>query len=177
MQRPGRQAGADFSAECAGRGAVVHLNSLGSSDPDSTPGTNDDIVSYEWFEEFGTASQRSLGSEHSIYTMMPLGSHRITLKVTDRVGEFDTDEKTITVVDTTAPVVTLGSAATPLWPGAPKRVLRSPLRIVEICDPTPQLVVEPFTGPLRSAMIRYKAIDASGNVGTLEVPKDSVGKH
>jgi hypothetical protein len=174
---PVAQAGADFSAECTGpAGAVVHLNSLGSSDPDSTPGTSDDIVSYEWFEDFGTASQRALGSEHSIDTMMPLGSHRITLKVTDRVGEFDTDEKTITVADTTAPVVTLGSTGTILWPADPMRALRSPLQIVEICDPSPQLVVEPFTGPRRTAMIRYKATDASGNVGTLEVPKESGGK-
>ncbi|HYV86051.1 MAG TPA: FG-GAP-like repeat-containing protein [Patescibacteria group bacterium] len=94
------------AAECtSAAGAGVLLDGSGSTDPDSTPGTSDDIASFDWFENYGLASQTSLGSGATLSVTLPLGAHAITLKVTDRSGESSTATTTVSVVDTTPPVL------------------------------------------------------------------------
>lgn len=97
-------------------GASVTLDGSGSSDPDSTPGTNDDIVSFEWFEDFGTGSQEFLGAGETLLVTRPLGDHAITLLVTDSFGETDTDEVILTIEDTTPPSITVDVTPDNLWP-------------------------------------------------------------
>jgi hypothetical protein len=110
-------AGSGGLAECEGpSGAMVTLDGSGSSDPDSTPGTQDDLASYGWFEHYGEPGEVLLGTGASLNVTLPLGPHSITLRVTDVAGESDTDTVEVTVRDTQPP--TLGVLAEPsvLWP-------------------------------------------------------------
>ncbi len=114
---PTADAGVNATAECSSpSGAAVTLDGSGSSDPNSTPGSNDDIVLFEWFEDFGMASQALLGSGETLVVTLPLGSHTITLRVTDSFGETDTDEVLLTIEDTTPPLITVGVTPDTLWP-------------------------------------------------------------
>jgi len=114
---PVADAGEDQQIECASEsGAMVTLDGSGSSDPDSTEGTNDDIVSFEWFEFFGAAEETLLGEGEMLGVELSSGSHVITLKVTDSEGETDTDEVTIDVQDTTPPSISVTMDPSMLWP-------------------------------------------------------------
>jgi len=98
-------------------GTEVTLDGSGSTDPDSTPGTNDDIIGFEWFE-----GATLLGIGETINYTFPLGSHTVTLKVTDSFGETDEDEVIITVEDTIAPEVDCCVNPDVLWPPNHKMV-------------------------------------------------------
>jgi hypothetical protein len=114
---PTADASADAVIECtSSSGAVVTLYGSGSTDPNSTPGTHDDIVLFEWFEDFGTPSEVLMGTLETLEVTLPLGSHTITLRVTDSFGETDTDEITVEIVDTTAPEISVDLTPTTLWP-------------------------------------------------------------
>lgn len=114
---PVADAGADILVECVSpNGTVVLLDGSGSSDPDSTPETNDDIVSFEWFENFGTPDETLLGEGETLEIELAPGEHVITLRVTDSQGETATDEVVATVADTTPPQVTVELSPSMLWP-------------------------------------------------------------
>jgi hypothetical protein len=114
---PSADAGADQSVECtSAAGASVVLDGSGSRDPDSTPGTNDDIVLYEWFEDFGLPTERALGSGETLMSVLPLGLHSITLRITDGSGLHAMEGTNVSVVDTTPPVISVGMAPDSLWP-------------------------------------------------------------
>jgi hypothetical protein len=113
------------------------LDGSSSTDPDSTPGTNDDIVSFEWYEDSGTPEERLLGSGATLSVILPLGTHAVTLKVTDGSGASDTAAISVSVVDTTPPSLTVHADATTLWP--PNHEMTSVgVRWVasDTCDPT-----------------------------------------
>ena len=110
-------AGPDGEIPCAGpEGAVVRLDGSGSSDPDSTAGTNDDIVVYEWFVGFGTTDERRVADTAVAEVTLPPGTHHVALRVTDRQGLTDLDEAVWTIVE--AEPVNLDVEVTPsvLWP-------------------------------------------------------------
>jgi hypothetical protein len=93
------------------------LDGSGSLDPDSVPGTNNDIVLFEWFKDFGLPSEVLLGAGEQFEVALPQGSHVITLRVTDMVGLTDTDEVVVTVgAQTTAPTISVGTTPGTLWP-------------------------------------------------------------
>jgi len=141
--------GGDRIVECEGPwGARVTLDGSISSDADSTPGTNDDIVYFDWykvdacdpnFEDF-------LGSGEVIDCNLPLGEHIIVLEVIDKAGAFDTNEVTIIVQDTTPPDFTLSVTPTTLWPANHKMVLITPTWTVsDICDDSPEVSLVSIT--------------------------------
>lgn len=114
---PVANAGMDVTSECmAERHSTVVLDGSGSTDPDSTAGTHDDIVSFEWFEHFGEASQTLLGTGETLQVSLELGTHVITLRVTDSAGVTATDTITVNVVDTTPPEVSSSVQPSLLWP-------------------------------------------------------------
>jgi hypothetical protein len=140
---PAAGAGSDMTAECAEPGgAPVILVGSASSDPDSTPGTNDDIISFEWFEDFGLPTQRRLGSGAMLPVTLPLGAHRITLRVTDREGLSATDEVSIGVVDTASPGLSMAVGPKLFWPPNHRMVsVQASGAALDTCDPAPGLAL------------------------------------
>jgi hypothetical protein len=105
------------TVECTGPdGGHVALDGSASTDPDSTPGTADDIARYDWYEDYGAASERLLGSGAHLEVDLPLGAHAITLKVTDLAGLNDTDAIVVTVQDTVPPTLSVATDPSVLWP-------------------------------------------------------------
>jgi hypothetical protein len=131
-------------------GTEVTLDGSGSTDPDSTPGTNDDIVSFNWYE--GTTL---LGTGETLDHTFQLGTHAVTLRVTDSDGETDDDEVIVVVEDTTPPTINSISAdPDELWPPNHKMVeVTVSVDAEDICDPEPFCYIlgvscdEPINGP------------------------------
>ncbi len=88
---PLAEATAQLVADCGSpAGIAIRLDASGSSDPNSTAGTNDDIVLFEWFEGYGSPQQTLLGEGETLEVTLPVGVHAITVRVTDSFGETDT---------------------------------------------------------------------------------------
>jgi hypothetical protein len=136
-------AGPDAQIECtSAEGAAFLLDGSASSDPDSTAGTNDDIVAFEWFQNFGMSTQTLLGSGETLAVTLPLGSHRITLRVTDSRGERSTDEIIVAVVDRTPPVLLMSLSLSQLWPPNHRLVpLSASVAATDTCDPSPSVAL------------------------------------
>ncbi|HYV85411.1 MAG TPA: FG-GAP-like repeat-containing protein [Patescibacteria group bacterium] len=107
---------APATAECTAGGAVVSLDGSASTDADSTPGTNDDIASFDWYDGYGTPGQHLLGSGRTLSVGLPLGAHAITLVVTDHAGQTGAATTTVTVRDTQPPTLVLHVDSSTLWP-------------------------------------------------------------
>jgi hypothetical protein len=70
---PVPEAGPDLVVECTSpEGALVVLNGSASSDPD----VGDEIVAFEWFEDFGLPGQVLLGTGEVLEVVLPLASMR-----------------------------------------------------------------------------------------------------
>jgi hypothetical protein len=114
---PVAAAGTDARSECqSAQGAAVLLDGRASSDVDSTPGTNDDIVSFTWFENLGGPAETLLGEGIMLTRTFAGGAHHVTLRVTDRSGAVAFDDLTVNVVDTTPPTMTASVLPPNLWP-------------------------------------------------------------
>jgi len=161
-QPPVADAGDDEDVECASfDGAVVRLDGSASTDADSTPGTNDDIVRFEWFENFELPDEEPLGDGEILDVSLALGRHLITLRVTDSAGESATDDAIKEVVDTVAPEFAVSVAPEMLWP--PNG------RMVEI---TTAATANDVCGQARVTLTSIEVVD--GGVVT-EAPADSRG--
>jgi len=141
-QPPMADAGADTLAECTSpAGALMALDGSASTDADSTPGTNDDIVLFEWFENFGTSYPILLGTGETLDVPLTLSSHVITLRVTDSFGDTDTDQAQITVQDTAPPMLRHLVEVVPEYRGKFGRddaVFRSlGVQVIDQCDQNP----------------------------------------
>lgn len=97
----------DLVAECVEdrNDRPLVLNAGGSFDVYAPSPTN--LAGYEWYEDFGLATQHSWGT--GLQTVIPrgalgFGSHQITLVVADQDGMVDTDTFDLQVVDTVPPV-------------------------------------------------------------------------
>ena len=108
---PVAAAGADRQASCTSQaGAVLTLDGSASSDPDSAPGGNDDIVEFQWWENFGSANPTLLGTGETLGgVFLGMGTHTLTLWVRDHAGLSSTDDVTITVGDFVPPGLTATS--------------------------------------------------------------------
>jgi hypothetical protein len=132
---PTAGAGLDQTIEATSpAGASVTLDGSGSTDPDSTPGTNNDIEFFDWYE-----GATHLGSGETINYTFPLGTHTVTLVVTDSFEETDDDEVIIVVEDTTPPTINSVSAShSVLWPPNHGMVnVTVTVDAEDICDPAP----------------------------------------
>lgn len=175
---PEAQAGDDRAVECAvADGTIVALDGSGSSDPDSSDAESD-IVAYDWFEDFGTASERLLGSGPVLEVRLVLGSHAITLRVVDSREASDTDAIDVRIVDTTPPSlicpdpspsecaspegtdVTVTAGATDLC-GEPVRMEN---------DRTSAGADASGPYPLGTTPVTFTATDQAGNAGHCVVP-------
>ena len=102
--------------ECAGpSGSEVVLDGSLSSDEDPPVGVPG-IVLYEWIEDLGGAGESLLGTGSRLTATLPLGAHRVALRVTDGRGGTGSAEKTITIVDTLPPEMSVIASPPRLWP-------------------------------------------------------------
>ena len=169
-EAPVAVAGPDIKVECSSPlGAVVLLDGSRSTDLDSTPGTSDDIISFEWFDNFDSPSQVLLGVGKVLTVTLPLGVHVVTLQVTDHGGATATDELSVAVIDTTPPMLACPGVATVecIGPnGAPVSLVATAsdacggVRITNSRSDTPDA-----SGmyPLGSTPVTFTATDVSGN--------------
>ncbi|MBD3869035.1 MAG: hypothetical protein IFK94_13005 [Acidobacteria bacterium] len=103
MNRPPVASATDQVVECNdASGTPVLLDGSGSSDPDSTPGTDDDIASYAWAVDGDAA-----GDGETVESSLDLGSHAVELTVTDVLGLTGSDSAVIEVADTLSPDLSL----------------------------------------------------------------------
>lgn len=146
-QAPIADAGMDETLECASHdGSLFTLDGANSSDLDSTPGSNDDIVAFDWFENFGQLNETLLGSGVSIDVELLPGTHVITLRVTDSDGLTGTDTVEKTVADTTPPMLSVSVTPKSLWPPNHKMVpVEMDIEVSDICDPNPTVVLSSAT--------------------------------
>lgn len=130
--------GAAGVVECqSSSGASVTLDASASTDPDSTPGTNDDLVSFLWVLDPGRPSERILGGGMVLSVTLSLGEHAIDLRVTDSQGVSDSAGTRITVVDTAAPSLSLSVDPAILWPPNHRLVpVRAAWGVSDRCDPS-----------------------------------------
>jgi len=131
-QPPVAIAGRDQTVECASpQGTVVILDGSHSTDPDSTPGTNDDIELFEWLVDgmvIATGEQARARFDEGMTT--------VTLRVTDSQGATDEDEVVINVVDTIPARFAIVPNPDVLWPPNHKmHDVHIGFRIVEACTP------------------------------------------
>ena len=133
---PVADAGESQVIECTSpEGTPVMLDGSGSSDADSTEGTNDDIVEFEWFQYYGTPEEMLLGKGEMLNGMLKEGEYTITLRVTDTAGDTDTDETMVTIEDTTAPQVYLSLDPSMIWPPNHKWVdVHATLDVMDACS-------------------------------------------
>ena len=133
--------GTDRIVECEGCwGARITLDGSCSSDSDSAPGTNDDIVSFDWYKVDASDPnfEDFLGSGEIIDCNIPVGEHIIVLDVIDKAGMFDTNEVSIIIQDTAPPEFALSVNPTTLWPPNKKMVKITPTWTVsDTCDAMP----------------------------------------
>jgi hypothetical protein len=94
--------------ECTGpSGTVVSLDGSG---------TQGDIASYAWYEDYGTPGPRLLGSGATLNVALSLGVHAVTLVVTDSTGVTGVASASVTVEDTLPPSLTVLATPPALWP-------------------------------------------------------------
>jgi hypothetical protein len=94
---------APSAVECSSpQGAPAELSGASSSG---------DITTYEWLE-----GSTPIGAGVTLHHTFSLGSHGVTLRVTDAAGRSDTETTSINVVDTTPPTLTVGASPSVLWP-------------------------------------------------------------
>lgn len=96
---------------------TIHLTASTSFDPQNTL-PSPPTLTYEWYEDYGLPTQKSLGKGVNCYILpgtMKFGVHKITLVVRDSFGVAGTDKFDVTVKDTKPPSIK-----------APKGFLASP---------------------------------------------------
>ena len=135
-QPPIADAGPDQTVECTGlEGTLITLDGSGSSDPDSTPGTNDDIVSFKWYE-----AEILIGDSEVLDYLFEVDTHPITLEVTDSYGETDSDPTNIIIQDTTPPSISVSVSPDILWPPNHKMVhVTATVTATDNCDTEPAI--------------------------------------
>jgi hypothetical protein len=135
---PVANAGADATLECTSpAGATASLDGMGSTDPDSTSTAND-IVLYEWFDDFGGPAEKFLGTGSELDVTLSLGTHTLTLQVTDSVGQTATASVVVVVDDTVPPVITVSVTPSTIWPPNHKLVtVHATVRATDVCTPKP----------------------------------------
>jgi hypothetical protein len=140
---PVASAGPDQVVECTGeRRAVVRLDASASTDPDSTPGTNDDIASFAWSQQGAP-----LASGQTASIALPLGAHVVALTVMDEAGEESSDTVTIDVEDTTVPTITSIEADPATISPSNHGLVPVAINVVaeDRCDPSPSCKIVSVT--------------------------------
>jgi hypothetical protein len=168
---PVADAGPDQILECDGSGqATASLDGSGSSDPDSTAGTNDDIVAYAW-----TAAGQTLATSATASVSLALGVHDVTLTVTDRAGATGSDVALVNVQDTVPPSITCPASVRVECQAAGSAGVAVPrATAADSCSGTISIVNDHNAGgadasgaySLGTTVVTFTARDGAGNVAS-----------
>ncbi|HET6277954.1 MAG TPA: HYR domain-containing protein, partial [Candidatus Polarisedimenticolia bacterium] len=158
-------------------GAPVALNGAASFDPDSTPGTQDDIVSYLWLLDPGGPDERILGSGAMLTATVPLGPRVIGLRVTDTQAEAATASATVLVQDSAPPQLQCPGEVTVECAGPEGTMVPLLAAATDTCtaavaianDQTPNGPDAMRTYPLGSTAVHFTATDAAGRTASCSV--------
>ena len=158
---PVADAGPDQTVECS---TLTHLDGNGSTDDDN------DALTYQWRN-----GETVLGNSAVLDVLLPLGTHTLTLVVTDIHDASDEDTVIITVSDTTAPIVACPANQT-LTAGADCQAVVPDFATLAIATDSCSSVLTrgqtPAAGSsvgLGSHTVTISVTDESGNVGTCSV--------
>jgi probable HAF family extracellular repeat protein len=160
---PVAAAGSDQNLECP---TLATLDASASTDPDG------DFLTYEW-----SANGVVLGTDVVLTVSFPVGTHTVTLKVSDPGGLSSEDTVSVVVVDTTAPSIVCPAALTLAVSGncqaaVPDLTLQA--AVGDGCTPDGSLIVtqDPPAGSvlaLGQHSVTLTVVDASGNSANCSV--------
>ena len=156
---PTANAGPDQTVECAGATTAVNLDGSASTAGSGT------INSYSWAE-----AATPLGTGAMLTVNLPVGTHTITLTVTDTGGGSDTDDVVITVQDTLAPDISCPANVVvnlPLNSTDTSMVVNYPdVTATDSCSPTVTVNSTPASGsvfPVGTTTVNATADDGAGH--------------
>jgi probable HAF family extracellular repeat protein len=158
---PVANAGSDQTVECS---TLTHLDGNGSTDDDN------DALTYQWRN-----GETVLGNSATLDILLPLGTHTLTLVVTDVHDASDDDTVVITVSDTTAPNVACPANQT-LPAGVDCQAVVPDFATVAVASDSCSSVFTRSQSPaagtavgLGTHTVTVSVTDESGNVGTCSV--------
>ena len=161
---PTANAGADQTVECAGATTAVNLDGSASTAGSGT------INSYSW-----TEGATPLGTGAMLTVNLPVGTHTITLTVTDTGGGSDTDDVVITVQDTLAPNISCPSDVVvnlPMNSTATSMVVNYPaVTATDSCSSSVTVNSTPASGsvfPVGTTTVNATADDGAGHTSTCD---------
>jgi DNA-binding beta-propeller fold protein YncE len=156
---PTANAGADQTVECAGATTPVNLDGSASTAGSGT------INSYSWAE-----GATPLGTGAMLTINLPVGTHTITLTVTDTGGGSDTDDVVITVQDTLAPNISCPAdvvVSLPMNSTATSMVVNYPdVTATDSCSSSVTVNSTPASGsvfPVGTTTVNATADDGAGH--------------
>lgn len=165
--------------ECSGPdGAPVELNGAASADIDSTPGTEDDIVSYTWLLDPGGAGERILGDGPVVTATIPFGVQVIGLRLTDTQEETVTATATMVVEDTVPPELDCPGEITVECAGFDGTLVPLAAVATDTCSAAVTIVNDQTsngadatrTYPLGTTAVNFVATDLAGRIAACSVP-------
>jgi putative metal-binding protein len=128
-QLPVAVAGPDTRGECGVPGGIT-FHGGDSYDPDG------EIVSYEWFIDYGSPTQTLLGSGKDLETSLPLGNFQVSLLVTDDSGAMATDDLVAMMEDHLPPFISVSLHPSVLWPPNHRMVdVHAEVSVSDFCSP------------------------------------------
>jgi len=166
---PTSDAGGPYTAECAGAATTVALDGSGSTDPDGDP------LTYSWSTNCPGGTFDTSTIAQPTLTINPSANCaficQVSLTVTDNKGISDSDSVTVTIRDTTSPVITCPADTTIECddPSAPANT--GVATATDSCNPTPTVTyadaASPGSCPQASTILRtWTATDGCGNLSS-----------
>ena len=138
-------------------GATVTLSGTGT-DPDAG-----DVLSFQW-----TEGATELGTSAHLTVVLPLGVHSVVLTVADGRGESATATTSVTVQDTTRPVLTVPANTAVEATSATGAAFSFSASATDAVDGSVAVSCTPASGatfPLGATTVNCTATDAHGNHG------------